>query len=366
MNDAFLAWVKSPECFALLRSCANQVSVRAKRLEITLDDAYLEMENRDDFLNAVASDLTTFLLDPERAGQILRKATDMLVSNDEDAIMAFLCREYLDHYIDKRRTVSPFHIYYRRIRTVLSETDGIRYESQQRKGSFYACTQTADLNFLPDHLTRQDYSAWQVCDAVPFRDIHSKVAMLKLAHHYWDEALHEFITEYLLPIREVVKFVAVKYPLLMQMEYASEQELPDSDDKGSFLENRLVDDNAALFEDSWKRQLPVLACDIIDTQLESLAEDCVAEMTDQERIMLLHLDTGKSPNEIAGEFGLKSPYNIKNKAHEKIRMKWSLWGPPDSEHFADTEEEQYIFYEKVIGFCRTAISCRDYREGIKS
>lgn len=369
MNNAFLTWVNSSECFNLLRLCAKQVSKRAKRLEIVLDDAYLETENRDDYLNAVASDLTAFLLDPNRSELIARKATELLVCGDDDAFMAFLCREYLDYCIDQRREKSPFHAYYRHMRTVLSAEGLTRFHPQQRKASCYACTQAADLELLPEDPDRQNYQVWRVCDAVDLRDIHHKPAMLLLARHFWGEALREFLKEYLLPVRELVTFVAAKYPLLLTVEYASDQEeQTDGDEAGSSLENRCVDHTATFaFDDAWKRQLPVMEADIVDSHLDTLAQDCVAELTTQERLILQRLDEDNALDSIAIELGMKGPSNVsyhQKKAYTKLRTKWSLWGPPLLRQFGEVDEEEFfMFYEKVITFCKNEKACRDSRKG---
>lgn len=365
MSNAFETWVNSSECYEILRICARQVSNRAIRLGIVLDDAHIEAENKDDYLSAVASDLWQFLKGD--AAKIAQQATTLLVSGDDDAFMAFVCQKFLDNCIEERRTISPFHNFYRRMRALLSGADGIRYETQARKGAYYSYATRADLEKLPDHLAGQDYGGWGACD-VPFCNIHEKPSMLRLSRHFGDEALREFLEEYLLPIRELVRFVFAKYPLMLTVEY---NDAIGEENEGAAnvisLENRLVDYNAtAAFDDAWKRQLPVIDIDIIDTQLDTLAQDCAAELTEQERIILCRRDCGVTLDVIAHELGMKAASNVdyhQKKAYAKLFSKWSLWGPPDTEYFGDIEEEQYLFYEKVIGFCKTADMCRDSRKG---
>jgi len=370
MNRVFLDWVNSRECFELLRLCAVQVSKRAKRLEIVLDDAYLEMESRDDYLDAVAGDLWQFV--KNSAEQIAQKAGGLLVSGDADAFMVFLCREYLDYCIDQRREKSPFHAYYRHLRTVLSAEGWTRPHPQQRQASCYTCSMAEALELLPENPDRQNYHVWRVCDAVDLRDIHRKPAMLKLARHFWDEVLREFLKEYLLPVRELVRFVAVKYPLLLTVENASGQEDQAGDDfAGSSLENRYVDHVTTIaFDDAWKRQLPALDADIVDSHLDTLAQDCVAQFTDQERIILLRLDEECTLDAIALELGMKGPSNVsyhQKKAYAKLHTKWSLWGPPLLRQFAEVDEEEFfMFYEKVISFCKNEKACRDSGKGINA
>jgi hypothetical protein len=362
MSDAFQAWVNSPECFELLKSCAHLVSSRAARLGIVLEDSPLESENRNDYLTAVASDLWRFL--KGNAVMIARQATALILSGDDDAFMTFVCRQFLDDLIDQRRTTSPFHDYYRRMRALLSDTVGIRYETQARRGAFYAYSTRSELAILPDHLCGHDYGRWRACD-VPFRDIRENPAMVLLSRHFWDQSLDEFLEEYLLPIRELVRFAFVKYPLMLTVEYGGNQDEGKIDENSVSLENRLVDCNAAVvaFDDAWKRQLPLIEADIIDTQLDMLARDCAAEMTEQERVILWRIDAGDKLDDIAALLGMTRASNVsyhQKKAYGRIHTKWSLWGPPSLKQFTDVDEDEFfMFYEKVIGFCKSGEACRD-------
>ncbi|NTW11310.1 MAG: hypothetical protein HGA26_08125 [Chlorobiaceae bacterium] len=368
MSEAFETWVNSPECFEDLKGCASQVSNRAARLGIVLEDSSLESENTNDYLTAVASDLWRFL--KGNAVKLARQATALILSGDDDAFMSFVCRQFLDDLIEQRRTTSPFHDYYRRMRALLSDTVGIRYETQARRGAFYAYSTRLELAILPDHLCSHDYDRWRACD-VPFRNIRKHPAMVRLSRHFWDQSLDEFLAEYLLPVRELVRFAFAKYPLMLTVEYGDALGEGDGDENAVSLENRLVDCNSAVaFDDAWKRQLPVIEADIIDTQLETLAWDCVAEMTEQERIILARIDAGEKLEAIAALLDMKSLSNVsyhQKKAYSRIHTKWSLWGPPSAKQFTDVDEEEFfMFYEKVIGFCKSGEACRDGKKGVQA
>lgn len=364
MTDTFLTWINSKDCFDVLRVCAKQVAKRAAANGLILDDAYLENGNRDDFYTAVATDLWQFI--KERAARIAAEGTTLLLSGDSRKFMDFLCGEFLDHLKDQRRTDTPFYAYYRHMRTVLSQADGVCYKPLARKGSFYAWSHSSDLDLLAEcESANLDYGDWAACTVV-FSDIHEKPAMLQLSRHYWDEAVHYFLTEYLLPIRELVKYVAFKYPLITTIEYTSGQN-DDSDENGCHkaLEDELVDLNAAFDDDSWKRQLPMLPYDIIDTQLETLARDCVAELTEDERLILCRINSNTKLDTIARELGMKGPSNVsyhQKNGYTKIRMKWKTWAIPDSEHYSVAEDEQLIFFKKIIEICKEANECRDCRK----
>jgi hypothetical protein len=222
------------------------------------------------------------------------------------------------------------------------------------------------LDFLPERVSAEiNYGTWPACE-VSFSEIHDKPAMLKLSRYYWDEALHYFLMEYLLPIRELVNYVVVKYPLITNIEYTSGQnDDSDENDTRNSLEERFVNPNTSLFDDSWIRQLPALPYDIIDIQLETLARDCVAELTEEERIIICRIDSNINMYAIASELGMKWPSNVsyhQKNGYTKIRKKWKTWAMPESEHYSVAEHEQLIFFKKIIEICKEANECRDSRK----
>jgi hypothetical protein len=250
------------------------------------------------------------------------------------------------------------------MRTLLHQTDGVVTLSHARKCSYYAYSCRTDLERLPADLSNVDYGEWNDC-AVSLSDIFQKSAMLELSKHFWKEAYRRFLEEYLLPIRDLVKYTCTKYPLLLKVEYRDAQgEADDGEGSAISLENHLVDFHATTaFDDAWKRQLPIIEADVIDTQLDTLARDCTVEMTGLERIILSQLDAGEKLETIAALLNMKGPSNVsyhQKKAYSKIYDKWSLWGPPSPRQFVEIDEEEFfMFYEKVIGYCKIDESCRE-------
>ncbi len=363
MNDAFQGWLSSQECYAVLKGCARQVIKRAERLSLQLDDAYLD---RNDYLEAVTNQLWDFI--KERSDKIALKATTLLISGDEDDFMAFLSQEFIDFCLDKRRDSSPFHAYYRHVRTVLSEDNSVRFESKGRKGSYYAYSDTPSLEFLPDSLIAQSYAGW-LAPAVAFRDIHGKPAILTLSRHFWDETLKAVLAEYLLPVRELVRYATTVYPLLIsESPEASFDVTHDEDGDPQAIGDRLLTALDSRNDDVWRRQLPILEMDVIDSQLDDLARDCVSELSDKQKLLIvLKLEDDLTYEVICSQIGESNPsklhYHVKN-GLEVIRRKWSLWGPPSLKQFAEVDEEEFfMFYEKVIGFCKNDPACRDSRKG---
>jgi len=362
MTTPFKRWLNSQDCYSMLRLCAGQVIKRADRLTLQLDDGYLD---RDDYLESVVGQLWQFV--QEKASKISDKGTALLVAGDSINFMIYLSQEFIAFSLDKRRADNPFHAYYRHLRTVLSKEDGIRCESLGRKGSYYACSDAPTLNNLPDSFASQNYSTWPLPD-VAFRNIHEKAAMLKLARGFWDESLHVFLAAYLLPIRELTHFVASNYPLIFTESTESSFDVSDDEDGlATNLGDCLFTSADSRMEDVWKRQTPELDKDIVDNELEMLAQDCVAELSERQRLLLLmKMEDDMTYEEICLRLSENSPsklhYHIK-KSLDVIRQKWSLWGPPSLKQFADVDQEEfYLFYEKVISICKNGTTFRSNKE----
>lgn len=362
MNGAFQKWVSSEECIDVLKSCAKQVVVRAERLSLQLDDIYLD---HNDYLTAVTNQLWDFV--KERSDKIALKATTLLISGDDDAFMAFLSREFIDFCQDKRRDINPFHAYYRHVRAVLSEEETIRFESMGRKGSYYAYSDSPGLELFPDKLIVDSYGAWSAPD-VAFSEIHGKPAIIRLARHFWNEYLKVVLAEYLLPVRELVRYVTTVYPLLITVSTESSFDSGENEDGTSVsLGDRLITSVDNCKEDAWNRAVP----HIIETQLDDLARDCVNELSGKQKMLILmKLEAEMTYEEICTRLGENNPsklhYHVK-KGLEVIHQKWSLWGPPLLRQFAEVDEEEFfMFYEKVISFCKNDEACREYQRGPES
>jgi hypothetical protein len=160
------------------------------------------------------------------------------------------------------------------------------------------------------------------------------------------------------------------YPLLItESPEASFDTAEDDDGTPLSLGDRLMTSADSRGEDAWKRQVPVLELDIIDTQLDDLARDCVGELSDKQKMLILmKVEDGLTYEEICSRVGESNPsklhYHVKN-GLEVIRRNWSLWGPPSLKLFAEVDEEEFfMFYEKVVTLCKNDEACRESRKGI--
>lgn len=366
MTDKFSTWLSSRECFDDLLPCARLVIRRAEQLGITLDDTYMEAGDSREYHAAVSSNLWQFI--KEESENLAQKATKYLVELDYKGLATFISREFIDSCIDQRRNDSPFHAYYRHMRSVLSEAKDINYKPMPRTGSYFAWSHKPDLAFLPNdydfRIKHLNFKEW-TSSTISFSEIHKKTAMIQLSHHYWDESLRVILDDYLHPIRELVTFVAVKYPLIPSVEYDSDTADDDGEESQRTQGDTFVNPDSSGGDDSWMRQLPVLGQSIIEADFDKMARDCAYQLTATEKAVLCGLDASETLADIAKGLGMKGPSNVsyhQKLASEKLRIAWSLWGQPDSEHYAVAEDEQRIFFKKVIAICKEAIDCRDSKK----
>lgn len=143
----------------------------------------------------------------------------------------------------------------------------------------------------------------------------------------------------------------------------------DEDGAPQTVGDKLITSVDSRDDDAWKRQLPILEMDIIDTQLEVLARDCTMALSGKQKILLvMKLEGEMTLAEMCSRVGEKNQttllYHIK-KGIEVIREKWSLWGPPTRKQFTEVDEEEYlIFYRKVMEFCKNEEPCCGNKEGV--
>lgn len=353
MADIFKEWLFSESCQDDLLPIARKVIWRAEKNGIELDDSYCS-EDFQEYCGAVASNLWIFI--KEEFDALAKKATVYLKIGDSEGFSRFITYEFIDSCIDKRRIDSPFHAYYRHMREVLSDADGINYKPIPRQGAYYAWSQAAGLALLPDdHDFRTnylDYSTWNGC-SVPFSQIHKKTAMISLSRHYWDEALRVILAEYLLSIRGLVTFVANKYPLIPTIAYEAATEGEGDDETPHRAPGETLVDT--------ERQLPVIPPRIVEVDLEGIARDCAAALSDEEKTVISMLDSA-SGDEIARALGKKRASNAdyyKKPAIKKVREFWIRWSQPDSDHYSVAVEECRFFIKMLVGFCKEAKDCRD-------
>lgn len=360
MKDVFHSWLESNDCYELLYHCSGQVISRAQKKAINLEAVFQDAvtDSLDDLTHVVASELWQFL--KEKSQRVAERASDKLVQRDMSGFMEVLIGMFLDHCRDKRRTYSidPVYAYYRSLRTVLSESKAVNTQTS-RRGTYYAFSFDESLQQLPYEYWDQPYHDWKQPPLNP-HDIFESPAIRELARLFWLEALDRFTEAYLLPVKELSRFLNSKYQICCTVE----RECDGSHDEE---ETRSLDNislSAYHLDDllgQGARQNSRIEMDLIETELERLAMDCLASLTETERIVLARTESGIKMVDIAIELRMKGASNIspyKDKAYEKIRRSWSLWGLASPKMFGDIDEEEFwIFYDRVIGFCNFSVHC---------
>lgn len=366
MSDDFLAWLHNDECLQFLRQCSKQVISRAQKKGICLEAVFEDAltDGLDKLNDVVANEMWKFL--KEKSKRITERASDKLVQGDMSGFMEVLIGTFLDHCTDRRRTfsVDTVYAYYREIRATLSSSKEVNTVSFSRQGTFYAFLFDETLQPLPQSSWNKPFHDWP---QPPYaeHEIYNSPAILELARLFWIEALDRFNAAYLLPIKELNRFLTCKYQIGFSVDTESASPLSKPDNEGN---SRTIDDVVIATGDTTdqlglhSRQNPRIEMDIIETELERLAQDCLASMTETERTVLFRTGAGVKMIDIALELGMKTASNVspyKDKAYQKLKQTWSLWGPARREQFTDVEEAEFmIFYEKVIELCKTENCCR--------
>ncbi len=355
MTSDFSTWLSSKDCRTLLTSCSLQVLARAKRN--TIDLAHLYQEELSDDPGALAQVITgqLWLFLREKLEAISTIAGELLARGDLSGFITTIADRFLASCIETRRTyaVNPYYASYRRLRTVLSQS-GEALFTATRRGSYFAYPTIPDPPRLPPEQWGVSYREWSH-PGVPLKEVledENKPALLKISRCYWDESVIRLMAEYLIPVKELNRFLFAKYPLGRGID--NEAALASDNGVPVLEELRITDPN-----DSFgylNRQAPRLDADLIEESLKELAQDCLTELTDRQRLLLLRAEAGMTLDEIARELGEKGPstihYQLK-KAYQVIRRKWSLWGPPALRGFTEVDEEEFwIFYDAVIECCK--------------
>jgi hypothetical protein len=366
MIDVFISWLESNDCYEQLLHCSGQVISRARKKAINLEVIFQDAvsDSLDNLTQLVAQEMWQYL--KEKSQRIAERASDKLVQGDMSGFMEVLIGMFLDHCRDKRRTYSidPVYAYYRSIRTVLSESKIVNTQST-RRGTYYAYSFDKSLQHLPYKYWDGPYHDWAQPHFMT-EDIFESSAILELARFFWVEALDRFTEAYLLPVKELSRFLNSKYQICCVIERESDGALAAAHDAE---DTRTIDDialsayHADDFIGQGARQNPRIDIHLIRAELEKLAKDCLGTLTETERIVLVRTESGVKMLDIAHELGMKRESNVspyKDKAYEKIRRTWSLWGPASIKQFSDIDDEEFWeFYDKVIVFCNSSDHCRE-------
>ena len=365
MSAEFQLWIESEDCYRCLLVCSPELLVKATNKGICLEEVFRDAQSGDksELEQVIAQEMWLFL--KNSGNTIAKRHADLLLQNNKDQFIEVIISAFLNHCKDKRRTygVDPVYAYYRGLRTDLSKSKAVNFKAVGRQGSFYALCFDADLNLLPYNLWGQPYQGWTQPDLTSEK-IYTAVARVHLANHFWAEALVNFEKEFFLPIKELLTFVLAHYQIGCSVEGVSNSGILNPDNQLDRSDDEILSTSASPRATSGpltKYKMFKVETDIIERDLERLSQDCVATFSQLEKSLLMKIEEGMKLADIATSLGMKSPSNVKyhqKNAYEKLKRMWSLWCPTGEASDEVAEEEFWIFYDKVIEFCKKDSDCR--------
>ncbi len=260
---------------------------------------------------------------------------------------------------------SPYHAYFRSMRQTLqiasksgeveytlldiparSRTDGSRPEMKTIPSySFYPGVQ-----FLPYCFTGLSYTDWPSPD-FDWRQLHKKRYMLAAALFFQEEIKFRCGEYFFLPVRELVSYMEKKYPALFFSETNESSYQNDSDCEGEpFSIDALPVAKRSEGSPFQRQEYGLLAVSVKKT-----AAACCAELSDDEKIVLLMSRKGARLKEMAARINYKSKSSastVLESAHETVKRHWMLWGPSGE----DASEWLRYYFGAVIEYCKN--ECR--------
>lgn len=213
--NAILKWLESDNghqaLLKLARGLLNDSVVISLFRRFTADDPFgTEIQDPDGILAELLSELTCFLL--ESREQIRQAA--VLPENDCSRLIR---AGFVNYLKDRLRTPGkdPYSYLYRRIVTVLRESDGFFVRSKTRAGTAYSST--SDSMSIPP-LVREDLTGisfpFEMLERLAFEEVNKKRRLLALATVFWD-AVSRLAggAAAWVDVRDLVAWIAMHVPL---------------------------------------------------------------------------------------------------------------------------------------------------------
>lgn len=335
MSDSWENWLNSEDCLRILGKCAKDIySSKEYRDLIEKTDTAVDL---DDLRNV----LWEFLKTNENLQADL---SQIIIRGDITTFRNRIKYAFLNECRDKLRKIDPFRKIYREMRRTLQvfskeNPTRINYEPR-RNETYYAFSSARNLPIAPINIwsehAENNFKDWALPDDKfgPL-DIEDGKNKIILAQFFWEEALRFFHQEYLVPVRELVRYIFSKFNLMGPVIKPPPPVLP--------VDSPIDPKDLTLFS-----RAEIIK---ITKELESLAENIVRAWDDDEKmVFILKYDEDQTIEEIE-KGGYKSvQYKIK-KANNLIAQHFNSWLPID---FLD----HYDFFrkfldEKIIYFAKT-------------
>jgi hypothetical protein len=339
-KDRLQTWLQSKPGLDFLTICAR----RALR---QLPEGMYELNYSPDALQDVIHDLWIFVAE---LGPDKRQDLVLLAEQGEGSkLISILIKLFVRSCLDKRRTSthSPWHALYRRIRSLLSQTQGIVYHSESTQ-AWYAWTDRHVAG--KDPLQEQNFHSWPP----PFVNAQGLTAsdnLLHAARFFWDLTRGKTGQDSLISVRSLTNYLGAHFPdqLRTPVVYADDPTRPD------VFEN----DVGQTPDDASLKNAPEHM--ITAQRLSELAADFAAGLSPLERdLWLLRFDQELGLKAIAQELGLRGASGVHyhyakvEKRFQNICLLWPGLSPEDQ-----NRDLAIQFLEATISACKEQDQSRD-------
>jgi hypothetical protein len=339
-DDRFQDWLHSKPGLDFLSICAR----RALR---QLPEGMYELKYSPDALQDVIHDLWLFMteLSPDKRQDLFFLAEQ----GEGSKLVSILIKLFVRSCLDKRRTSthSPWHALYRRIRSLLSQTQGIVYQSESTQ-AWYAWTDRHVAGKEP--LQEHDFNSWPP-PFVNARELTASDNLLYAARFFWDLTREKTSQASLISVRSLTNYLGAHFPgqLRTPVVYADDPNRPDvgENDVGQTPD-------AASLKNAPEHMITA-------QKLPELAADFAAGLSPLERdLWLLRFEQELGLQAIARELGLRGASGVHyhyakvEKRFQNICLLWPGLSPEDQ-----NRELAIHFLEATLSACKEQDQSRD-------
>ncbi|MEI6215439.1 MAG: hypothetical protein WCP10_15150 [Desulfuromonadales bacterium] len=339
-------WLRSDACYPVLEGAARSVLEWAWKARLPDDVLLIEKgSDRSEQLQSVTAFMWDVLNDPSRLENCRAQLADVLADDDMNSFRSILISRIINHCKDEHRKEqnSPFHYFYRRMSSTLSQAEEIQYDYTEGR-AYYAISTADDLDrIFEDYFSRDDFRGWPH-PGFPHKDIVKAVVHLGIARIFWDTALDVLEKdgkgEHLLPIKDLVGYVDRMYGLSSLITTGKTADSDGGDELPSPAES--IHDPGSHAPET----------NVLHQELIADAARLVSSWKPKTRICFYLLRQGMPMREIAEIVDLGSAQAVaphKEKAFNSIQeyfRQWALSGPIDS----DPDEDRKVFLEAISDF----------------
>ena len=344
-DSPLASWLASRQGLDVLHRCAGIVR---KRLNQGVD-AHSQSPAIGVSLEEWTNDLWIFLKESPKGRQY--ELQRLIQEQSLTTLVSVITRLYLNHLYERRRRKdhSPWHAYYRHLRSVLADTPSIIYTASSRQ-AWYAWT-SSDPGVTCD-FSESDFQNWPRPDLTG-AEIRKHHAMRRLAAFFWQEAVKRFDQPCLVSVKSLARFITAMFP----------QELMPPVIKGEHAYHCEDGEQTGILERA-AAHLPPAEQIMTEARLEQLAEQFADGLEAREQtIWTLRHGQNLKLEQIAERLGYQSAAGVVyqyKKTEFKFKEFCTLWPGLSPEDLDERLAE--AFFLLVIDFCKKSFDSRKPRE----